>query len=117
MRALFLSAALMGGLVAVTGNTFAADSAPVLALRNNQFEPKELTVPEGVKVRLIVRNTDSAPAEFESYDLSREVVVAAQSDATIYIGPLQPGRYRFFNDFNRATEGWVVVKPAAPEKK
>jgi hypothetical protein len=29
----------------------------------------------------------------------------------VYIGPLDPGRYRFFNDFHPASEGWVVVAP------
>lgn len=117
MRALFLVAVLMAGMLTVAESSQAADETPVLTLRNKQFEPKELTVPQGVKVKLIVRNMDGVAAEFESYDLSREVVVGAQGQVTIYIGPLKPGRYRFFNDFNRDMQGWIVVNGAAPGKK
>ena len=65
-----------------------------------------------LQVKLLIHNQDSLPAEFESYDLSREVVVPGHSSVTVYIGPLSPGRYNFFNDFNHAAQGWVVV--AAP---
>lgn len=117
MRAYLLFAALAVGAVAVTGTASAAGDPPVLILRNGQFEPKELVLPEGAKVKLIVRNMDDAPAEFESYDLSREVVVAAHGEAAIYVGPLQAGSYRFFNDFNRSMQGSVVVKPSSEQKK
>jgi hypothetical protein len=63
-------------------------------------------------VQLIIKNDDDLPAEFESYDLSREIVVPSHSQVKVFIGPLDPGRYRFFNDFHQESEGWVVV-PAA----
>lgn len=121
MRAHVLVAALVAGTLAAPGLTYAADATPadppVLALRNSQFEPKELAIPAGIKVKLVVRNMDEAPAEFESYDLSREVVVAAHGEAAVYIGPLQPGKYQFFNDFNRSMQGMIVAKPAEVAKK
>ena len=80
-----------------------------LAISQHRFSPGELPVPPGVRVKLLVRNDDSLPAEFESYDLSREIVVPGHSQVTIYIGPLKPGRYRFFNDFDQSVQGWVVV--------
>ena len=121
MRARLLFTTVAAGMLAAAGLACAADTPPatppVLMLRNSQFEPRELAIPEGVKIKLIVRNMDDAPAEFESYDLSREVVVAAHGEAAIYIGPLQPGSYQFFNDFNRAMQGTIVVKPAPKGQK
>ncbi len=86
-----------------------------LLIQNQQFTVQELSLPPGTKVKLVIHNQDSLPAEFESYDLSREVVVPGHSSVTVYIGPLSPGRYNFFNDFNHAAQGWVVVAaPASP---
>jgi cupredoxin-like protein len=31
------------------------------------------------------------------------------SEAIVYVRPLQPGRYNFFDDFHRATQGTLVV--------
>lgn len=121
MRVHFLFATLAAGVLTVAAQAYAADAAPaqppVLVLHNGQFEPKELVIPGGVKVKLIVRNMDDAPAEFESYDLSREIIVSGHGEAAVYVGPLQPGSYQFFNDFNRAMQGMIVVKPEAIAKK
>ena len=88
-----------------------ADEIPVfkLGIANREFAPKELSLPAGVKLKLEIRNEDAIPAEFESNDLSREVVVPGHAKVVIYLGPLAPGRYRFFNDFYPSAEGWVVV--------
>ena len=85
-----------------------------LVIRAQAFEPREIAVPAGERVQLVIVNEDDLPAEFESYDLSREIVVPAHGQVKVYIGPLDTGRYRFFNDFHRESEGWVVV--AAPAK-
>ncbi|MGH8739028.1 MAG: cupredoxin domain-containing protein [Burkholderiales bacterium] len=88
-----------------------ADDTPLaqLSIAKREFSPKELVLPAGVKVKLEIRNEDAIPAEFESNDLSREVIVPGHLKVVIYVGPLKPGRYRFFNDFYPAAEGWVVV--------
>lgn len=83
----------------------------VLTLKNNQFSPKVLTVPAGQKVKITVKNQDATPAEFESSDLNREKVVGANSEITIFIGPLNAGSYGFFDDFHRdTTTGTIVAK-------
>lgn len=99
-------------LPTVSGTALAAEEPPLLTMHNKQFEPQQLEVPGGVKVKLVVRNQDAMPAEFESYDLSREVMVPAHGEIEVYVGPLEPGRYEFFNDFNHDMQGVVVVKPA-----
>jgi plastocyanin len=95
------------------GTVFAAEAPLQLRMHDKQFEPKQLEVPGGVKVKLVVRNLDAIPAEFESYDLSREVIVPGHGEIEVYIGPLEPGRYEFFNDFNHDMRGAVVVRPTA----
>ena len=83
----------------------------VLTLKNHQFSPKELTIPAGQKVKIIVRNQDATPAEFESSDLNREKVISANSEIIVFIGPLDAGRYGYFDDFHRdTTTGVIVVK-------
>ena len=83
----------------------------VLTLKNNQFSPKVLTIPAGQKIKITVKNQDATPAEFESSDLNREKVVAANSEITIFIGPLDAGSYGYFDDFHRdTTTGTIIAK-------
>jgi plastocyanin len=95
-------------LLAVTGLALAAEPIQI-EIRGQAFTPAEIAVPAGEKLELIIRNQDELPAEFESYDLSREIVVPAHGQVKVYIGPLEPGRYRFFNDFHQESQGWVVA--------
>jgi hypothetical protein len=82
-----------------------------LSLKNHIFVPQELTVPAGQKIKLIVKNEDAIAAEFESYELNREKIVTANSEIVVYIGPLDPGTYPFFDDFHRdTTTGKIIAK-------
>jgi len=108
-RPALLSAALLG---LAAGAVLAAEPLQI-EIQAQGFVPQEIQVPAGTKVQLIIKNDDALPAEFESYDLSREIVVPAHGQVKLFIGPLDPGRYRFFNDFHQQSEGWVVVAPAA----
>ena len=81
-----------------------------VSLKDHEFLPRELTIPANTKVKIIVRNLDSVPAEFESYDLNREKVVGPGSEIVVFIGPIDPGRYGFFDDFHRETTGTIVAK-------
>ena len=80
-----------------------------LVIKDHRFQPAELTVPSGKKVRLIVENQDDTPEEFDSYPLNREKVIAGHSTATIFIGPLVPGRYPFTGEFHSVTAQGVIV--------
>ena len=103
---------LLSTMVAAPSVVSAEETSPVIVIHNQQFEPSQLQLPAGQKVKLTIRNQDSLPAEFESYDLSREIVVPVNGEVTVYVGPLDAGEYRFFNDFNPAMKGRVVVKPS-----
>ena len=82
-----------------------------LTIRNHQFDPVELHVPANQKVELRVTNEDATPEEFESTTLHREKLVSAGQTVTIYVGPLTPGRYEFFGDFNpKSARGFVVAQ-------
>jgi hypothetical protein len=107
-----LAAVLWVGLLgAVPAAAYPAGPLTLL-IKDQAFSPREITVPAGEKVELMIQNQDELPAEFESYDLSREVVVPAHGQVKVYIGPLDPGRYRFFNDFHQESEGFVVAAAA-----
>jgi len=82
-----------------------------LTIKDHRFAPAALEIPAGRKVALVVGNLDPTAEEFESSELHRESVVPGGAEITLYIGPLQPGRYRFFGDFNRASaRGEIVAK-------
>ncbi len=87
----------------------AADAAHALSIQDHRFQPAELTVASGKKIKLTVENRDSTPEEFESHDLNREKVIAGKSTATIFVGPLAPGRYSFYGEFNEKTAQGVIV--------
>lgn len=105
-RLLVLCAALTAGLPAAG---WAADAEVLLVIKNHRFEPAELKVAAGQRVKLQVHNQDSTPEEFESHDLNREKVVPAGAKAMLFIGPLPPGRYTFYGEYNEATAQGVVV--------
>nr|WP_226668823.1 cupredoxin domain-containing protein [Microbulbifer aggregans] len=86
---------------------------PVLTLeiRDHLFHPSELVVPANTKVKLIVYNRDATAEEFESYELNREKVIMGGQKAVIFIGPLAPGEYPFFGEFNPKTaQGKVIAQ-------
>lgn len=93
----------------VAGNAFAAEPEVLLVIKNHQFEPREIEVPVDQRVRLIVHNQDATPEEFESHDLNREKLVPAGAKVTIYIGPLKPGRYGFYGEYNEASAKGAVI--------
>ena len=88
---------------------FAADADFTLVIKEHRFQPAELTVPANKKVKLLVENKDATPEEFESHELNREKVIPGNSSAVMFIGPLAPGRYPFFGEFNEKTAQGVIV--------
>ena len=100
---------LLFGLCAALGPAQAAELQVMLIIKNHRFEPAELKVPAGQRIKLVVHNQDSTPEEFESHSLNREKVVPGGAKVTIYIGPLKPGRYEFVGEYNEATAKGAVV--------
>ena len=106
LRWLVLVVALVAG-----GMAQAQDYQAKLAIRDHKFDPAELTVPAGTKIKLLVENQDATPEEFESNELKREKIVVGKGTITVYLGPLDAGRYPFFGDFHQETaQGVLIVK-------
>ena len=80
-----------------------------IVIKNHKFEPMELVVPAGEKLKLIVDNQDPTPEEFESHELDREKIIPGGKSAKIMVGPLKPGRYPFFGEFNEDSAQGVLV--------
>lgn len=111
MKPAAIAIALLFAIAAAPASAALAQSPTItLTLRNHQFIPAEVPVPAGGKAEIVVRNEQPTPAEFESTSLHREKVVTPGSQISVYVGPLDPGRYEFFDDFNPSARGFVVVK-------
>lgn len=80
-----------------------------LKIKNHLFSPASLTIPAGKKIKLIVINEDPTPEEFESYELNREKIIPGGGKAIIFIGPLEPGTYPFFGEFNMDTAKGEII--------
>jgi plastocyanin len=95
---------------AVAAAALADDPSFSIMLKNNQFVPSEVQIPAGIKVKLVVHNDNPTPSEFESTQFHREKVVPPGQEITVFVGPLDPGSYEFFDDFHPQTRGHLVVK-------
>lgn len=101
----------IGAMVALTLPAWAENDSFNLSINGKAFQPNELTVPAGAKLTLTVKNLNATPSEFESTDLNREKVVTGGNAITLYIGPLRPGSYEFFDDFSADTpHGHIIAK-------
>ena len=81
-----------------------------LTLQNHQFQPATLKVPAGTKFKVLVTNHNAMPSEFESSDFNREKIVLPNSTITVFVGPLDKGTYKFFDDFHQATTGVLIAE-------
>ena len=95
--------------VLISTSVLAAPPVFEIEIRNHLFEPDRLTIPANTKVKLVVYNRDATPEEFESYELNREKVILGGRKAIIFIGPLAPGVYPFFGEFNPQTALGTIV--------
>ena len=95
---------------ACTAPAFAADTGPfVLTIKDHVFVPAELEVPAGQKFELRVINQDKTAEEFESKDLHREKVIPGGGSILLTLGPLKPGSYEFYGEFNPKTARGKIV--------
>jgi hypothetical protein len=98
-------------LVLFASNTWAATPVIEIEIRDHLFYPDVVVIPADTKVKLLIRNLDPTPEEFESYELNREKVIAGESETVVFIGPLPAGEYPFFGEFfPRTAQGKVVVE-------
>jgi plastocyanin len=109
--ALYAFAALSLVMLGDALPAYADDATAQISIKNKAFDPAELTVPANQKVKITVTNNDGEAAEFESLELNREKIVPAHDSVTVYVGPLDPGTYPFFNDFDpNKAKGKIIAK-------
>jgi hypothetical protein len=105
-------------LILLVAPSYASTPEFEIEIRNHLFLPDTLTIPAGVKVKLVIYNRDATPEEFESYELNREKVILGGRKAIVFIGPLAPGEYPFFGEFNPQTAlGTILVVAEADAAK
>ena len=110
VKTLCTLAVTCGFLVGV-GVASAQETEVRLVIRDHKFAPAEVNVPARKKIKLIIENQDATAEEFESDELNREKVIPPKGQVTIFVGPLEPGRYPFFGDFHKDTaKGVLIVK-------
>ncbi|MFA3791020.1 cupredoxin domain-containing protein [Aliiglaciecola sp. SL4] len=98
-------------LLALSFKACAIDEITI-TIRNHLFYPPEIDIPQHKKVKITFINLDDTPEEIDSFDLNREKVVFAKSQSSIYVGPLDAGRYRYFGEYHPNTAiGFVNVVP------
>ncbi len=96
-------------LCALFSPAFAEVPEYTIVIKNHKFEPATLEIPADTKVKLIVDNQDPTPEEFESHDFKREKVIKGNAKATINVGPLKAGEYKFFGEFHEATAQGTLI--------
>lgn len=95
-----------------THSAGAAEKATTLSIsvKDHKFEPAELKAPANKPLVINVKNLDATAMEIESHQLHFEKVVAAKSQGSVRVRPSAPGRYEFFDDFNKKTTGVLVLE-------
>ena len=107
-------------IAVLTTTAVLAVSAPVAAaeaptftieMKDGTMTPNRLEVPAGTAVKIIVKNTGTTPAEFESTRLRQEKVLSPGAESFIVLRNLAPGEYAFFDDFHpNAGQAVIVAK-------
>ena len=107
-----VAAALFAAAVSQAISAKADDAVAIdLTLKDHGFSPKESTAPAGKPLEITVTNMDAAPAEVESKQLKFEKIVPAGGKISVTVRPLEPGRYKFYDDYHEdSTVGFVVVQ-------
>jgi hypothetical protein len=86
-----------------------ADTMPTVQFQGGRFEPSRVVVPANKPFKVRVTNAAGSAIEFESFELHRERVVRPGETITVYMPPLSPGDYQFFDDFNHSVPKGQIV--------
>lgn len=104
------------GIVAFAASGHAADYTPTNAegqveviLKDHRFMPAEIHVPAGKRAQLLIKNQDATADEFDSPALKVEKVIGGNSEGTVRLRALDPGRYPFTGEFHAETAQGVVI--------
>ena len=98
-------------LLCVGRPALAADD-PTFAIefKDGTVTPTRVEVPAKTRFRLELKNSGKTPAEFESNEMKKEKVLAPGTTSSLIIRSLDPGEYKFFDDFHQQATGVLVAK-------
>jgi plastocyanin len=104
--------AIAASCIGLIGRAQAAEEAVTfkLEMTDGKLNPARIDVPAGKRIRIEVKNTGKGAAEFESVELRKEKVLAPGAESVVVIAPLDPGTYKFFDDFHQQAQGVIVAK-------
>lgn len=109
---------VVGAALCVMSVTALAEDYPVFVIefKDGAISPSVIEVPAGTRFKLDLRNTGLSPVEFESVELRKEKVLGPGATSFIVIRNLDPGEYRFFDDFHLDMPPATLVarEPASP---
>ena len=89
---------------------YADEATYAIVYANHSFEPFELVIPAGKECNITIKNQDGAPFSFRSGMLHQHRVIQSQSEITVYMPALNPGTYRYYNDFDEKVRGYITAK-------
>lgn len=101
--------------IVLSGFLFSAPAAAAepttatLEMKDGVLTPNRIEIPANTTVKLIIRNTGTTAAEFESRRLHKEKVLAPGTESSIVLRGLAAGEYPFFDEFHEDTGQGVIV--------
>ncbi len=101
----------LASLLAVGRPAIAADEPTfTIEFKDGTVTPTRIEVPAKTRFKLELKNSGKTAAEFESNEMKREKVLAPGTTSSLVIRTLDPGEYKFFDDFHQQAKGVIVAK-------
>ena len=105
-----LSLAFVLSLALSPSTAIAADVFEITTvIKDHKFNPSEIRVPAGKKIKLTVDNQDDTIEEFDSQPLNRERTINGHEKGVVIFGPLEKGSYSYIGEFNEKTAFGVII--------
>jgi methionine-rich copper-binding protein CopC len=110
MKSQKLAALLLTAVLAAPTAAHADDQKTyVLEMNDGVLVPDRIEIPANTQVKIILRNTGTMPAEFESLRLRKEKVLGPGVETFVVIRKASPGEYPFFDEFHQEMGQGVIV--------
>jgi hypothetical protein len=110
MKRIFSAILAVSALMVLQTPAISADDLVFeMEMKDGAINPQRLEVPAKTRFKIIIKNTGSKPAEFESYELRKEEVVPAGGTGRLIIRSLDPGEYKFYDEFQPDAPPAVIV--------
>ena len=98
-------------LLALGRPALAADEPTFsIEFKDGTVIPTRIEVPAKTRFKLELKNSGKTAAEFESNEMKKEKVLAPGTTSSLIIRTLDPGEYKFFDDFHQQAKGVLVAK-------